>query len=149
MNITYEKIQIRNAEKKDALQFVTWWNDGEVMAHAGFPNGTNTSIQEVESLLSKNNEQRRNLIIEYDHTCIGEMVYIKRSAEIVEIGIKICVKEYQNRGLGKMILCLFINSLFQKYHFKKIVLDTNQNNMRAQHVYESLGFKKTGMRVNA
>ena len=30
--------------------------------------------------------------------------------------------------------------------YEKIVLDTNLNNKRAQHVYESLGFRK--LRVN-
>lgn len=79
----------------------------------------------------------------YDQICIGEMVYIKRSTEIVEIGIKLCVKEYQNKGLGKKVLSLLIRTLFHNRHYKKIMLDTNQNNERAQHVYESLRFKKT------
>ena len=39
-----------------------------------------------------------------------------------------------------LISCLFENG------FRKIVLDTNLNNLRAQHVYESLGFRK--LRIN-
>ena len=39
MNIEFNQLCIRNAEKKDCAQLAKWWNDGKVMAHAGFPNG--------------------------------------------------------------------------------------------------------------
>ena len=41
---------------------------------------------------------------------------------------------------------MLINALFKDLGYKKIILDTNLNNLRAQHVYEKLGFQK--MRVN-
>jgi hypothetical protein len=43
MNIKYDQLCIRNAEKKDCEQLAKWWNDGKVMAHAGFPNGLGTT----------------------------------------------------------------------------------------------------------
>jgi RimJ/RimL family protein N-acetyltransferase len=61
-----------------------------------------------------------------------------------EIGIKICEAEYQNQGYGKRCLRMLIESLFYDLKFKRIVLDTNAKNKRARHVYESLGFEKTG-----
>lgn len=33
--------------------------------------------------------------------------------------------------------------------YKKIILDTNLNNLRAQHVYEKLGFQKIRVNVDA
>ena len=48
MNIKYNHLCIRNAEKKDCEQLAAWWNDGTVMAHAGFPNGLGTSAAEIE-----------------------------------------------------------------------------------------------------
>lgn len=39
MKIQYENLTIRQAELMDVKQLVSWWNDGVVMAHAGFPNG--------------------------------------------------------------------------------------------------------------
>jgi RimJ/RimL family protein N-acetyltransferase len=63
-----------------------------------------------------------------------------------EIGIKICDASQQNKGLGKIILSLFIRTLFEEGGFRKILLDTNLTNTRAQHVYEQLGFRK--LRVN-
>ena len=62
-----------------------------------------------------------------------------------EIGIKICETGCQNRGLGRIILSMLISWLFEQ-GFEKIVLDTNLTNKRAQHVYESLEFRK--LRIN-
>ena len=39
MDLQYEKLTIRDATPADAEQLTVWWNDGAVMAHAGFPNG--------------------------------------------------------------------------------------------------------------
>ena len=64
---------------------------------------------------------------------------------IAEIGIKICETDCQNRGLGRVILSMLISWLFEQ-GFEKIVLDTSLTNKRAQHVYESLGFRK--LRIN-
>ena len=149
MEIRYKKIKIRNAELTDAQQLCTWWNDGLVMAHAGYPNGIHTTHAEVETLLNKNDDQHRTLMIEYEHRCIGEMVYLMRSNDVAEIGIKMCEQNYQNRGLGKIILSLLIHSLFHEMHCKKIILDTNLKNVRAQHVYETLGFQKIRIRTDA
>lgn len=44
---------------------------------------------------------------------------------------------------------MLIHSLFLNYGYKKIILDTNLNNTRAQHVYEKLGFKKIRVRDNS
>lgn len=43
MKLEKGKLCIKNAEKEDCKQLVSWWNDGAVMAHAGFPNGLGTS----------------------------------------------------------------------------------------------------------
>ena len=61
------------------------------------------------------------------------------------IGIKICDASYQNRGLGKKILSVWIEKLFDELGAEKVVLDTNLKNTRAQHVYEELGFRKTSV----
>lgn len=67
--------------------------------------------------------------------------------DAVEIGIKICEINMQNQGLGHTILTLFIHELFQK-GVPKIVLSTDLNNLRAQHVYEKIGFQKYDIQYN-
>lgn len=44
---------------------------------------------------------------------------------------------------------MLINSLFNDYGYEKIILDTNLNNTRAQHVYELLGFKRLRVSYNS
>ena len=72
MNIKYNQLCIRNAEKKDREQLAVWWNDGTVMAHAGFPNGLGTSAAEIEKQIADDSDEtRRRLIIEYNDVRIG------------------------------------------------------------------------------
>jgi RimJ/RimL family protein N-acetyltransferase len=48
-----------------------------------------------------------------------------------------------------MALRLLIEYLFQDRRLNKIILDTNLNNTRAQHVYEKIGFQKIKVNLNA
>ena len=140
MHIKYDSLTIRDAVAADAAQLTAWWNDGAVMAHAGFPNGLGTTVEIVIAGLGNG-----RLVLEEGERLIGEACYRKVGEAIVEIGIKICETDCQNRGLGRIILSMLISWLFEQ-GFEKIVLDTNLTNLRAQHVYESLGFQK--LRVN-
>ena len=150
MQREYNGISIRSAKKEDAPQLCSWWNDGAVMAHAGFPDGVGTTVSEVEAqLIRESDETGRTHIVCFEDAAIGEMNYRDLGDGTCEIGIKICDAAYQNRGLGKIILSLFIDGLFNERGYEKIVLDTNANNARAQHVYERLGFQKVRMNVNA
>ena len=140
MQMQYKNLTIRDAVAADAAQLAAWWNDGAVMAHAGFPKGLGTTVEEVIAGLGNG-----RLVLEEGERLIGEACYRKVGEAIVEIGIKICETDCQNRGLGRVILSMLISWLFEQ-GFEKIVLDTNLTNLRAQHVYESLGFQK--LRVN-
>ena len=140
MQILYNTLLLRTAVTADAKRLAAWWNDGSVMSHAGFPKGLGITEEEVILGLSEG-----LLIIEENGLPIGEANYRAIDEETAEIGIKICLAEYQNRGIGRIVLSMLIRDLFHK-DFSKIVLDTNLSNKRAQHVYESLGFQK--IRVN-
>ena len=140
MDIQYKNLSIRDAVAADAQQLTAWWNDGAVMAHAGFPLGLGTTVEKVIAGLGNG-----RLVLEENERLIGEACYRKVGEGIAEIGIKICETDCQNRGLGRIILSMLISRLFEQ-GFEKIVLDTNLTNKRAQHVYESLGFRK--LRIN-
>ena len=149
MHAVYENIVLRNAEKADCPQLAAWWNDGKVMAHAGFPMGLGTTSEKIaESISSDSDETRRRLILEYENAPIGEMSFRNLGNGEVEIGIKICEFSHQEKGIGRKALSLLIQSLFDM-GLKKIILDTNLKNTRAQHVYELLGFQKTGVRIDS
>lgn len=147
MLLKQNNLIIRNATAEDAEQLSLWWNDGKVMAHAGFPHGTGQTAQEIAtSLKNDTDDTYRQLMIEIDNVAVGEMNYRNVGNRTAEIGIKICDFSKQNKGFGKILLSMLIDSLFNDMGYQKIILDTNVKNERAQHVYEQLGFKK--LRVN-
>lgn len=143
MNLQYKNLIIRDAVAADAEQLTAWWNDGSVMAHAGFPNGLGTTEEKVIAGLREG-----RLVLEENGRPIGEANYNKLDEITAEIGIKICESDCQNRGLGRIILSMLLRYLFD-IGFEKIVLDTNLTNQRAQHVYESLGFRKLRTNIDS
>ena len=143
MELQHGNILLRDATKADAKQLAEWWNDGAVMAHAGFPNGLGTTEEEVAEDIGAG-----ALIIEEAGKPIGEANYRIVDDKVAKIGIKICVFDCQNRGIGKIVLSMLIRYLFDN-GFDKIVLDTNMKNKRAQHVYESLGFRKVRVNIDS
>ena len=141
--IQYENLTIRQAEVADAKQLAAWWNDGAVMAHAGFPNGLGTTEEVIIERFCNG-----FLVVEESDRLIGECNYHNASDGVVEIGIKICETDRQNRGVGRKVLSMLISWLFRN-GYSKIVLDTNLTNTRAQHVYESLGFRKVRTNIDS
>lgn len=150
MELRDKELTLRHAVSADAPQLAAWWNDGAVMAHAGFPKGVGTTAEEVaQKLTGEADRVHRRIILELAGRPIGEMNYRDLGEDTAEIGIKICVTAEQNHGLGRRALSLLIRYLFEELGYGKIVLDTNRNNLWAQHVYESLGFRKVAIHENA
>ena len=150
MFIMNGNLVIRNATSDDAQILCNWWNDGKVMAHAGFPYGLGTTQQEISlSLVNDNDEVHRRLILEIDAIPVGEMNYRNKGNNVAEIGIKICNFDKQEKGYGTNFLKMLINCLLYEKGYNKIILDTNVNNKRAQHVYQKIGFKQTGIRIDS
>ena len=150
MNLIHGNLTIRNARPSDAEQLCTWWNDGKIMAHAGFPNGLNEQPDENrEALVTNSDESFRIHIIEHKGKPIGEMSHRNIGDGTAEIGIKICDFTEQEKGLGTKLLTIFIDALFKYHDYEKIVLSTNKKNERAQHVYKNkLGFKLVEIKEN-
>ena len=149
MRIQKNDLLIRNAGEGDCEQLAIWWNDGNVMAHAGFPLGLHTTAEEIRDKIAEDtDETKRRLIIEYRGRSIGEMSCYNLGDHAAEIGIKICESSFQEKGLGRFVLSMLIRELFSG-GYEKIILDTNKNNTRAQHVYEKLGFRRVGIREDS
>lgn len=149
MQLQYQNHTIRNAVASDAAQLADWWNDGTVMAHAGFPNGLGTTPEQVAAQIAADSDDtRRRLILEIDGVRVGEASFYRLADSAAEIGIKICESSRQNHGSGRIFLSMLIGELFSM-GCRVIQLDTNLNNHRAQHVYETLGFRKLRVNVDA
>lgn len=148
MYLKKDNLVVRPANENDAQILCDWWSNGEIMAHAGFPNGIQTDIDELIDRLSRETDNGRQLIIEIDSNRVGEMSYSIKD-KVAEIGIKICDFTYQEKGYGTKATKMLISYLFNDMKVRKIVLDTNLNNTRAQYVYEKIGFKKTNIRIDS
>jgi RimJ/RimL family protein N-acetyltransferase len=149
MLIKQGELVIRDATENDADQLCIWWNDGKVMEHAGFPQGLMTSTERIIKLIKTDTIENKRLILERNSKLIGEMSYRKVSEGVVEIGIKICEFSEHGKGYGTCYLKMLIDYLFDTLNYSKIILDTNIKNLRAQHLYEKIGFKKVGINNNA
>ncbi len=142
------ELAVRPATEADSYLLANWWNDGAVMAHAGFVDGVNTTIAEVAGKLAKDSDETgRRLILLREGEAIGEMNYRIIAPRTAEIGINICRSDRQEKGYGRRFLTLLIDHLFIVGN-QLIQLDTMIENERAQHVYESIGFRKTAIRDN-
>jgi RimJ/RimL family protein N-acetyltransferase len=142
-----ERITIRSAIEKDIDVLCSWWADGKVMAHAGFPNGLETDkVKLLDRIVKQNREEYPNhqlLMIEIDgFKPIGEMNYRLVEEDVFEIGIKICDFNEHSKGYGKVAIELLLEYLKTYKNAKKIVLDTNLKNTKAQRFYKQLGFEE-------
>ncbi|MBK1809960.1 GNAT family N-acetyltransferase [Clostridium sp. YIM B02505] len=147
MHLKNDNLVLRYATVDDVKVLCDWWSDGKVMAHAGFPNGIYTDADKLAERIKDENSSSRILIIEIDCNKVGEMNYEVQN-NIATIGIKICDFAYQGKGYGTKALSMLIEFLFKDMKAEKVVLDTNLNNKRAQHVYEKIGFRKIAIRNN-
>ena len=149
MNLVKGDLRIRPATDEDAQRLCDWWNDGKIMAHAGFPNGLGTNAAQVLESLKKDTDDNRRLIIESGCVPIGEMSYRTIHAGVAEIGIKICISSEREKGMGTEFIRMLLRYLFVERGYEKVVLDTNLQNTRAQHVYEKIGFTRVGTNIDS
>ncbi|TVP96084.1 MAG: N-acetyltransferase [Acholeplasmatales bacterium] len=145
MMYTTESCRIRPATPEDATVLATWWADGKIMEHAGFPKGLNTNhVALKERLLVQSKMDTLWLIEQHDGHPIGEMHHRIKNAQ-AQIGIKLCVASTQGQGIGPDALKWLICYLFTQFDITEIVLDTMIENTRAQKVYERLHFQKVNL----
>ena len=150
MKIEKEKIIIREVNNKDAEQLCLWWNNGEIMSCVGMPLGLNTTVEAVKKKIERALSENLHIhVIEYENNLIGEMNYVEQDNNSCLISIKICDSKMQNKGLGKIVLSLFIKELFENVGFEKIFVTMDFRNKRAQRVFEKLGFKKKSTDINS
>jgi diamine N-acetyltransferase len=66
------------------------------------------------------------------------------TSEHLSLELKRIVVRAPGRGLGRQILYLFLKKVFEEYGAHRLWLDVFENNLRALHLYSSLGFWRDG-----
>jgi len=76
MRIEKDNVIIKSATVDDAIQPNKWWNDGEVMEHAGFPKGLGQSLEKtINNIRNWEGKLSQLCIIEIDCKAVGELSY--------------------------------------------------------------------------
>ena len=92
-------LAIRPALVTDATQLATWWNDGAVMVHAGFPRGIGTTAKKVaESLSGDGVATGRRLLLLRGAEAIGEMYYSMDGHDTAEMRLKFVGRIFKGKG---------------------------------------------------
>ena len=67
------------------------------------------------------------------------------ATHVFNLGI-IVKKEYRDLGIGRNLIDIAIRDAKMEYNKEKIILSCFSSNKRGLHLYESMGFKKIGIR---
>lgn len=96
-------------------------------------------LKYVESLRQKSD--RLYFAALYDGRIIGSFCLNPFNSETKEGELgKFLLTEYMGRGLGKMATREFLNYFFEHEIVNQVVIRTKLNNLKNQHVNESVGF---------
>lgn len=99
MRIQHKNLTIRQAEVTDAKQLAAWWNDGAVMAHAGFPNGLGTTEEEVVKGL------RNGLLVIEENWVLQKSQSVHTPAVLAILQVqqdRLFVRIYEDNVAGKL-----------------------------------------------
>ena len=151
------KIQLRLAKKEDLEDI--WVNFNEVVREGIYiPVKSEVKTTYEKNSWFANHELEKNVIavaidISNDKKgstvigqCVIEHLTWEAAEHVGELGIIINSK-YRNIGIGREIIKFSIDEA-KKRDFKKIILAVFHTNEGAIHLYESLRFKKIGVRKN-
>lgn len=104
-----------------------------------------------ETLESIEKNEKRVIVVEIEGKYVGSgdlrCETIRRKKHMGNIGISL-LKEYREEGIGTKLLQSLINEA-QSLKLKILTLTCLENNDRALHLYEKLGFKRSGIIPNA
>jgi ribosomal-protein-alanine N-acetyltransferase len=93
-----------------------------------------------------NNDNSLFCVYEVNGEIVGYagMYYICDEGDITNVAV---TKEYRGKGIGKQLLTEMFR-IANKNGKKEFTLEVRESNVIAKHLYESIGFKKEGIRKN-
>ncbi|KPL08481.1 hypothetical protein AMJ86_00475 [bacterium SM23_57] len=146
-----KQVTLRAVEQDDIPEILHHFNDLEVRRFLHMI--TPVSTEEEEKWIQEITRQRKagtNFLFaielqkpkQFLGVCgLNSVDWIHRSAEL---GIAISNKKYWGKGLGTEAIHLLVQFGFNNLNLHRIYLTVFEDNLRAQRVYEKVGFTKTG-----
>lgn len=149
MNLTGEKVRVKNITRADVPLLVKWKNNPEIADLVrGGP--INTTF-EIESRRFERGLSESDIIRLMIETLAGKpigfisLVEIDKDNKKAEIGMLIGEKDYWDNGYGTDALVTLLRHLFFEMDFNRIGLEVFEYNQRAKKAYEKIGFIIEGM----
>ena len=148
MKIVGEKVVLRPITLADAVRFVRWMNEREVVWLSRGPAKKLTRKEECKWIKSipKLKDQKHFSISTLNGVHIGGIGFktIDALNRYAEIAIVIGDKRYLNKKLGTDAMRTLINWGFKKLKLHRIELEVYEYNMHGIRLYRRLGFKVEG-----
>lgn len=146
------KIVLRNPEPKDAQSLLDYMKQVSEETHylVRYPEEVKMSLQEEENFVERVGHSEKDIMMT---AFVGDKVIGNTS--IMRFGEQIkfrhrgslaiaLVKEYWNSGLGT-IMMKEVLSYAKEAGFEQVELGVYEDNERAIHLYEKIGFEKCGI----
>ncbi len=130
MNITGEKVRVRDKNSEDSAMEIVWEQDAEIKdlnPHVGTVFHNN--LFSIETLDGKH---------------IGSCNLYNWTTHDVQLGIMIGDKDYWNKGYGTEAVGILVNYCFASASVDRVWLKVLLTNIRAIRCYEKCGFMQCG-----
>ena len=138
-----DTIEIKNVEHSDIVFLFQLMNDTQIMKAL---NESPTSQEDwVEAVNCwENDADELDFIIWNDGKQIGWFAFngVQSPNKIAYLKMAVILPQYQNKGIGKYVLFQLLEIMKRK-GFAKVILFTNQENVKAQRCYQKCGFRIT------
>lgn len=149
-------IQLRGFELEDAATIIKYYNNLDVRRFLDHP--FPLSLQDAEAWIRNTWETSKKgkayffaIALKETNQLIGTcgLFALSRINRKAELMIVIYNKEYWGKGFGTEAIQLLLNYGFKQLNLNRILLFSHDDNTRAQHIYEKIGFKPGGKRRQA
>lgn len=141
-------LELREIERKDMKIINSWRNNQNIISYLGAPfRFINQDVDEKwfdNYMLTRNSCVR--CAIEKDKKIVGlvSLTNIDSLNRSAEFHIMIGDVEYHNKGIGTFATKEILKHAFYNLNLHRVMLTVLENNIRAQRVYEKIGFVKEG-----
>ena len=136
METEYVDFYLENMNNPEIYQYIT-----------SFPPKIYTKEDEIEWVINNRHLNNFTIIDKETGELIGNAGYHEIKNDTGELGIWIAIKN-QNKHYGREILLKLIEYGYKELKLKRITLKVHENNERAFHLYQSIGFYKQGRPKN-
>ncbi len=151
LKLSGERIYLRPITMANATtEYVDWLNDAEVTKGL-LATGSKATLDSVKEYIAARVDDDNTLMLAiYDGATDKHIGNIKvdnfeHGAQTCELGIMIGDKDYWGIGIGKEVILLVLDHIFNVLDMRKVLLAVYANNPGAIKLYENLGFEEEGV----